>query len=168
MQVREHKTVNGVKVKKLFETIDMIKKNPDIAKFKFRATNKWVNGMHNRANVKDFYGAGKEDDTRKKPHIFDEDEPVVLLGEDAGANPVEYVLVALSGCLTTSLVAHAAAKGIRLDSVESKLEGDLDVRGFLGITEDVRRGYDNILVTFKIKSDATREHKTPVIVTLAT
>lgn len=157
MQVREHKTLNGVKLKELRETIDEIKKRPDIAKFKFRATNKWVSGMHNRASVQGFYGAGKEDDTRTQPYVFDEDEPLVLYGEDTGANPVEYVLVALSGCLTTSLVAHAAFKGIKLDEVESRLEGDLDVRGFLGLTEDVRRGYDNIRVTFRIKSDAPRE-----------
>ncbi|MCD1294067.1 osmotically inducible protein C [Methanocella sp. CWC-04] len=153
----EEKIVNGINVTKLYSTIDTIKERPGLAKFQFRATNKWVNSMHNRAKVKDFYGAGKEDDTRTEPYVFDADEPQVLLGEDQGANPVEYVLVALSACLTTSLVAHAAVKGIQLDEVESRLEGDLDVRGFLGISNSVRRGYEKIRVTFKIKSNATRE-----------
>jgi uncharacterized OsmC-like protein len=151
------KMVNGVSVTRLYSTIDTIKKEPGIAKFQFRATNRWVNGTHNQASVKDFFGTGKEDDTRQKPYVFEEDEPQVLLGGDTGANPVEYVLVALSGCLTTSLVAHAAARGVKLDAVESRLEGDLDVRGFLGMTDEVRRGYENIRVTFRIKSDAPRE-----------
>ncbi|WP_424359982.1 OsmC family protein [Methanocella sp. MCL-LM] len=152
----QEKTVNGINVTRLFSTVDTIKKDPGIAKFRFRATNRWVNGTHNQASVKDFFGAG-QDFAHAEPYVFDEDEPDVLLGKDAGANPVEYVLVALSGCLTTSLVAHAAARGVKLDAVESKLEGDLDVRGFLGMTEEVRRGYDNIRVTFRIKSDAPRE-----------
>lgn len=149
--------VNGVRVTELFGVIDNIKKDPEIAMFQFRASNKWVNGMHNRASVKDFYGAKHEDETREKPFVFDEDEPYVLLGGDTGANPVEHVLAALSGCLTTSLVAHAAVRGIKLDEVESRLEGDLDIRGFLGLTEDVRRGFQNIRVTFRIKSDAPGE-----------
>lgn len=155
--MEQERVVNGVNVTQLFSTIETIKESPDVARFRFRATNRWINGTHNQAKVKDFFGAGKEDDTRQQPYVFDEDEPAVLLGEDKGANPVEYVLVALSGCLTTSLIAHAAARGVRLDAVESRLEGDLDVRGFLGMTDEVRRGYENIRVTFRIKSDAPRE-----------
>lgn len=105
------KMVNGVNVEQLFSTIDQVKAHPKIAKFKFRATNTWVDGTHNQAIIKDFYGALQEDDTRD-PLIFELDEPPVLCGKNLGANPVEYLLVALSGCLTTSLVAHAAAKGI--------------------------------------------------------
>ncbi len=153
----KQKIINGVDVDKLSSTVDLIKEKPDIAKFEFRATNKWVKGTHNCTVVKDFYGAGQEDASRSKPMVFDADEPPVLLGENKGANPVEYVLTALSACLTTSLVAHAAARGIKLDEVESKLEGDLDVRGFLGISDKVRNGYDKIRVTFKIKSDAPEE-----------
>lgn len=149
--------INGIRVRDLFGVIDTIKKDPEIAKFQFRARNRWAEGMHNRAEVKGFYGAEREDDTREKPFVFDEDEPFVLLGTDVGANPVEYLLVALSGCLTTSLVAHAAVRGVRLDEVESVLEGDLDIRGFLGLSEDVRRGFQNIRVKFRIKSDAPPE-----------
>ena len=117
----QERVVNGVNVNGLFSTIETIRKEPGVARFQFRATNRWVNGTHNRASVKDFFGAGREDDTRKSAYLFDEDEPRVLLGEDQGANPVEYVLIALSGCLTTSLVAHAAARGVRLDAVDSRL-----------------------------------------------
>ncbi|HEX2492061.1 MAG TPA: OsmC family protein, partial [Blastocatellia bacterium] len=122
--------INGVNVDQLFSTINAIKENPGLAKFKFRAKNQWINGGQNRTNIKDFYGAGQEDATRKQTFVFDNDEPEVLLGHDNGANPVEFVLHALAGCLTTSLVYHAAAQGIKIESVESKFEGDLDLRGF--------------------------------------
>ena len=152
-----NRNINGVDVDQLFSTIDAIKETPGLAKFEFRANNRWINGGHNRTSVKDFYGAGQEDASRKQTFVFDNDEPVVLLGEDNGANPVEFVLHALAGCLTTSLVYHAAAQGIKIDAVESTFEGDLDLRGFLGMNEDVRNGYEDIRVTFKIKADAPDE-----------
>lgn len=149
--------INGVNVGQLFATINAIKDNPGLAKFQFRAANKWINGGHNRTAIKDFYGAGQEDTTRRQTFLFDNDEPAVLLGEDNGANPVEFALHALAGCLTTSLVYHAAAQGIKIDAVESRFEGELDLRGFLGMSENVRNGYQNIRVTFKIKADAPEE-----------
>jgi len=158
----EQKMVNGVNVNELFNTIDLIKKNPDIAKFKFRATNKWISGTHCRATVKDFYGALKDDDSRP-PVNYDMDEPPVLLGNNKGRNPVEYLLVALSGCLTTSLIAHASAKGIEIKGVQSRYEGDIDLRGFLGISEDVPVGYQNIRVYFKIDAKISNEQKEELI-----
>jgi uncharacterized OsmC-like protein len=155
--VAEHKIVNGVSVDDLSSTMDTLKEKPELAKFQFRAKNKWINGGHNRTNIKGFYGAGKEDTTRTRPYVFDADEPSVLLGGDQGANPVEYVLTALSACLTTSLVYHAAERGIKIDEVESHLEGDLDIRGFLGLSDHVRKGYENIKVTFKVKANAPEE-----------
>lgn len=153
-----NKIVNGVNVSQLFSTIEIIKTNPDVSKFKFRATNTWQNGTYNRATVKDFYGALQEDDTRS-PMEFAIDEPPVLLGENKGANPVEYLLVGLSGCLTTSMVAHAAARGIELKSVQSRLEGDLDVQGFLGLSETIPVAYREIRVSFKIDADITDQEK---------
>jgi uncharacterized OsmC-like protein len=147
-------TVNGVNVDELVQTVESVKKTASIAQFRFRADNTWIDGGHNRTSIRNFYGAGGEDTSRKTPFILDADEPKVLLGTDRGANPVEYVLTALAGCLTTSLIYHAAARGIAVEEVESHLEGDLDLRGFLGISEDVRNGYDNIRVSFKIKADA--------------
>jgi len=158
----ENKTLNGVNVTELFSTIDAVKGNPEIAKFKFRATNKWVKGTHNRAIIKDFYGALKEDSSRE-PIVFELDEPPVLLGNNEGANPVEYLLSALAGCLTTSLIAHAAAKGIEIKKVESRYEGDIDLRGFLGISEDVPVGYQGIRVHFKIEADISDEQKKELI-----
>ncbi len=156
------KIINGVNIDSLFSTVGAIKKNPEIAKFKFCATNKWVDGTHNSATISGFYSAGKED-TSRKPVLFELDEPPVLLGQNQGANPVEYLLVALSGCLTTSLIAHASAKKIKINKVESRYEGDLDLRGFLGISEDVKVGYENIRVYFKIDADIPAEQKEELI-----
>jgi uncharacterized OsmC-like protein len=160
--VKKGQMVNGVDVEQLFSTIELIKEKPDVAKFKFRATNRWIDGTHNRATVKDFYGALREDRSRD-PMVFEEDEPPVLLGKNQGANPVEYLLVALSGCLTTSLVAHASAKGIKIRGVASRYEGDIDLRGFLGISEDVKVGYQKIRVYFKIDADVSQDEKQELI-----
>jgi uncharacterized OsmC-like protein len=151
-----------VNVDQVFSTIEVIKGNPKVAQFKFRATNRWIDGTHNRATVKDFYGALKEDNSRD-PLVFEIDEPPVLCGKNLGANPVEYLLVALSGCLTTSLVAHAAARGITIRGVESRYEGDLDLRGFLGISEEVPVGYQNIRLYFKIDADVSETQKEELI-----
>ncbi len=149
----QEKIVNGVNVTKLFATIGAVKENPEIAKFQFRATNQWIKGGHNRTTIKEFYGACEEDTTRTEPFVLDADEPPILLGEDLGPNPVEYVLKALASCMTTTLVYHAAVRGIVVEEVESTLEGDLDLQGFLGIRKDVRKGFQNIKVSFKVKSD---------------
>ncbi len=149
--------INGVDVDRLGETVRAIQKNPGLATSQFRATNRWIKGGHNRSTIQGFYAAGQEDSTRSKPFVFDADEPPVLLGQDQGANPVEFVLHALAACLTTSLVYHAAARGIAVESVESKLEGDLDLQGFLGLSDHVRRGYKEIRVQFTVKSDASPE-----------
>ncbi len=156
------KMTNGVDVGKLFETIEAIKGAPDIAKFKFRARNKWIHGGHNHTTIKDFYGAGEEH-AHEKPFELEVDEPPLLLSGDAGANPVEYVLTGLAGCLTTSLVYHAAARGIEIKGVESRLEGDLDLRGFLGLSKDVPVGYQTIRVYFKIDADISEAQKEELI-----
>ena len=153
----EKKTINGIDVDALNEIVGQIQDNPSLARFRFRAINSWIRGTHNRSQIQGFYGAGQEHDPANPPFVHEEDEPPLLLGGHNGANPVEYLLTGLSGCLTTSLVAQAAVHGVKLDAVESRLEGDIDVRGFLGLSDEVRNGYESIRVTFKIKSDAPRE-----------
>jgi uncharacterized OsmC-like protein len=150
-------TLNGVPVDRLRATVAAVKEKPTSARFVFRADNRWLDGGHNRSSVCEFQAGGEPDRSRREPFVLDNDEPDVLLGTDRGANPVEYVLHALAGCLTTSLVYHAAARGIRVQEVESTLEGDLDLRGFLGIDERVRNGYEGIRVTFRIAADASDE-----------
>jgi uncharacterized OsmC-like protein len=155
-QKQKSTTLNGVDVDQLFGNIDAIKNAPALGKFKFRANNKWINGGHNQTTIKNFHGVQQEHD-HADPFVLDADEPPLLLGEDIGPNPVEYALTALAACVTTALVYHAAAKGIKLNSVEARLEGDIDLRGFLGISDDVRRGYDNIRIYYKIDADVPDE-----------
>jgi uncharacterized OsmC-like protein len=150
------KTVNGVAVDDLYKTIDIIKATPAIAKFKFRVHNQWVDGGQNVSTADTFYGAGGEQ-SRKKPFVLEADEPPILLGKDTGANPVEHLLHALASCLTTSMVYHAAARGVHIEEVESSLEGDLDLHGFLELDKNVRNGYQGIQVKFKIKADVPDE-----------
>jgi len=156
MKTQTQTIVNGVNVSQLFETIDNIKENTEIAKFNFRATNKWIGGTENHTTVGDFYGACQTQ-KRETPHTFIKDEPEILLGKDKGANPVEYLLAGLAGCITTSLVAHAAARGVKIDSIESTLEGDIDLQGLLQIDKSVNPGYQGINISFKIESDASDE-----------
>jgi uncharacterized OsmC-like protein len=153
---KQEQIVNGVNVSKLFGTVEAIKGNPEIAKFNFKARGKWVNGGHNRTTINEFYGAC-QNFQRSQSFVFEKDEPPVLLGEDHGANPVEYVFAALDGCLTTSLIYHAAAQGIKIDEVETSFSGDLNLHGFLGLDENTRNGYEKIKVEFKIKADASKE-----------
>lgn len=155
--IEQHSVINGVDVTALGSTLTAVGENPDLGQFQFRNTNKWINGSLNRSTIKGFYGAGKEDDTRTKTYEFDADEPPVLLGEDKGANPVEYLLHALAGCMTTTMVYHAASRGIVIDELQSSLEGDIDIRGFTGISDDVPKGYGEVRVNFRAKSEADPE-----------
>ncbi len=147
---------NGVNVTQLMNTIDAIKQQPELARFEFRATNRWIDGTQNAAFVSSYYGACTEEE-REQPFRFLADEPPVLCGKDEGANPVEYLLSALSMCVTTSIVAHAAARGISIEAIESELAGDLDVRGFLGISDSVRKGYQRIRMHMRVKTDSSAE-----------
>ncbi|CAN5639007.1 OsmC family protein [soil metagenome] len=155
-KIENEKIVNGVSVTNLIGAINAITDNPNISKFNFRAKGKWIDGGHNQTTINDFDGACQTH-TRNQPFVFDKDEPPVLLGNDQGANPVEYALAALNGCLTTTLIYHAAAQGIKIDEVESTLSGNLDIQGILGMSAKVRNGYEKIKVTFKVKSDASEE-----------
>src|SRR5215467_7142077 len=148
---------NGVDTNVLFATLEAIKQQPDLARFQFRASNVWLGGAHNRSTIRQFYGAGQEDTTRMVDFNLDAGEPAILLGSDTGPNPAEALLHALAACLTTSLVYVAAARGVRLTRVESTLEGDMDVRGALGLSDDYRNGFERIQVTFTVRGDAPAE-----------
>lgn len=157
MSVQMQTKVNGVDVDQLVGTIEAIKANPDLARFKFRAETEWINGGHSRTQIQSFYGAGQADTSRSKPFVLEGDEPPVLLGNNAGPNAVEAVLYALASCLSVGFVYNAAAQGIQIDSLDFKLEGDLDLHAFLGLSDTVRPGYDNIRLTYRVKSAAPRE-----------
>jgi len=154
---------NGVNTDQMYGTLDAIKAQPELGAFRFRARNHWIDGAHNRTTIQGFYGAGQEDESRDEPFVVDAGEPAILLGTDTGANPAEYLLHALAACLTTSLVYVAAARKVRLTEVQSTLEGDMDVRGALGLSDEVRNGFSRIRVSFKVKGDAPEEKLREVV-----
>ena len=154
---------NGVDTQKLFATLDLIKEQPELAKFQFRATNRWIGGTHNRSTIKDFYAAGGEDTTRSETFQIDAGEPAILLETDTGANPAEYLLHALAACLTTSIVCVAAARKVQLGTVESTLTGDMDARGALGVDDEPRNGFERIGVSFRVAGNAPEEKLREVV-----
>ena len=148
---------NGVDVPTLFATLDAVKGQPDIAAFQFRATNEWISGTHNRSTIQGFYGAGQEDTSRTTPFTYDADHPTVLVGNNHGPTPVEFLLHAIAACLTSGLANIASARGVTLRRVRSTVEGDIDLLGILGLSDTVRNGYRQIKVSFEIEGDASAE-----------
>ena len=151
----KQRTVNGLDVGQLFDTLNAIKAQPALARFQFRNRNHWVDGGENHSRIRDFYGAGREDDSRQAAFEFVNGEPPVLLGHNEGANPVEYLLHALAGCVTTTFVLHAAARGIRIESISTQMEGDIDLRGLLGLGDSVFPGYEQIRMKMDIQADCS-------------
>ncbi len=152
MTTTENTLRNGVDTATLFATLDAVKANPEIAKFQFRATNRWVSGTHNQSTIHGFYGAMQEM-THQQAHVYDADHPAVLVGTDNAPTPAEFVLHALAACLTSGLANIAAARGVNLTEVTSTVEGDIDLLGILGLSDEVRNGYEQIKVSFKIRGD---------------
>jgi uncharacterized OsmC-like protein len=149
--------LNGLDTTTLFATLDAVKNDPSLGRFEFRARNRWIDGGENRSTIKDFYGAGREDDSRDAPFEFTNGEPPVLLGANEGANPVEYLLHALAGCVTTTTVLHAAARGIRIKRLATELSGTLDVQGLLALDASVPPGYKEIHIKMDIEADCTEQ-----------
>ncbi len=148
--------MNGVDTPTLFATLDAVRQQPELAKFQFRATTRWQKGTHSRSSVESFRGAGAE---RKhlREFTFDADHPQVLVGTDQGPTPVEFLLHAIASCITAGIANIAAARGVTLHEVESAVEGDIDLRGILGISDEVRNGYEGIRVSVRIKGAAPPE-----------
>jgi uncharacterized OsmC-like protein len=145
---------NGVNVEALLGAREALTEAPEAAKFRWRANCEWQRGTHSRTTVEDFFGLGAEQNHRTK-YSFDIDHPEIFASEDNGATPVEYVLVALAGCLTAGVAAVAQNRDIQLRKVSATVEGAMDVRGILGMDTDIRNGFSDITVTYDIDADAT-------------
>ena len=144
--------VNGLDMEAAFATVEAIRADPSLAQFRFRARNRWIGGGENVSTIRDFYGAGQEDTSREADFVFTNGEPPVLLGNNEGANPVEFLLHALAGCVTTTLVLHAAVRGIVIRELSTELEGDIDVQGLLALDE-VTPGYREIRIRMHVEAD---------------
>jgi uncharacterized OsmC-like protein len=149
-------TDNGVNVQALLEAREVLAGAPDAAQFTWRASSKWENGVHSTTSIENFFGLGAEQ-SHKSETVFDADHPAVFAAQDNGITPIEYLLVGLASCLTAGVASVAQHRGIQLRSVESTVEGNHDIRGFLGVDSDVRNGFNDVKVTFSIDADASRE-----------
>lgn len=147
---------NGVDTPTLFATLDAVRSQPELAKFQFRVQNRWVRGTHSRSRMESFTGAGGEQ-AHKQVFEYDADHHTVLVGTDEGPTPVEFLLHGLAACITAGIANIAAARGVTLTEVTSRVEGDIDLRGILGLSNDVRNGYQRIRASFDIKGDAPAE-----------
>lgn len=148
-------TCNGLSLEQMQQTVMALQDDPQLARFEFRASNQWISGGENRSSIQGFHGAGVEDNSRTRPFVFTNGEPPVLLGNNEGANPVEYLLHALAGCLTTTTVLHAAARGITIHSMSTELSGDIDMQGLLDLDAEVPVGYQGITVNMRIEADCS-------------
>lgn len=155
-EARKREPINGVDVPTLFATLDAVKAQPELAKFRFRATNRWRQGTHSRTRIESYHGAGAEH-RREREFSYDADHPPVLVGRDQAPTPVEFLLHGLAGCLTAGIGNIASARGVTLHEVESTVEGDIDLNGILGLSKEVRNGYEQIRIRFKIKGNASEQ-----------
>ncbi len=147
--------LNGLDIQAATDTINALKADSSLAKFQFRARNTWINGGQNRSSIRDFYGAGQEDTSRTVPFEFTNGEPPLLLGNNEGANPVEFLLHALAGCVTTTFILHAMARGIEIEELSTELEGDMDLQGLLGLDETVPAGYEQINIRLHVQANCS-------------
>jgi uncharacterized OsmC-like protein len=157
MTTQISKTCNGLDLEQMGQTVRALKNDPALAQFQFRARNRWIDGGENRSTIKDFYGAGSEDTSRSEAFVFTNGEPPVLLGHNEGANPVEFLLHALAGCVTTTTVLHAAARGIKLRKLSTELTGNIDMQGLLALDDSVPVGYESIRIRMDIEADCSDE-----------
>lgn len=156
MSITQENRTNGVDTATLFATIGAVREQPELAKFRFRTRHDWVSGTQSEARFPGFYGAGQEH-THRVDTVVTADHPVVLVGEDHGPTPAELMLNALGACLMAGLGNIAAARGIELRGVRCDVEGDIDLRGILGIDDGVRNGFESIRVVFRVDGDAEAE-----------
>jgi uncharacterized OsmC-like protein len=145
--------LNGVNTPVLITTLKAVKAQPELAKFQFRAHNRWISGTYSETRIESFAGAGGEH-THATEFTYGGDHPAVLVGEDRSPTPVEFLLHGLASCITAGIGNIAAARGVTLTSVESRVEGDIDLLGIFGMSDTVRNGYQNIRISFEIAGDA--------------
>ena len=147
---------NGVNVEALLGAREALAETPEMAEFQWRTTVSWVGGTHSRCTVDTFHGFGGEQ-RHKTTFTYDVDHPLAFAAQDNGITPVEYVLVALGGCLTAGIASVAQHRGIQLRSVQATIEAEHDLHGILGADPEIRNGFSGVKVSYAIDADATDE-----------
>ena len=151
--------LNGFDLEAIENTVTALKSNPKIAEFKFKATNEWESGPRNTSQIQGFYGACQEDTTRAIPFKCSTDMPTVLNGTDVAPSPPEFLLHTLASCITTSMMLLASANGIKVDEVTVKVEGDINLNGFLGLDSCILKEYEQIKISIDVECELTSEEK---------
>ncbi|HEX8914166.1 MAG TPA: OsmC family protein [Humisphaera sp.] len=146
--------VNGIDVAALRGTIEAVRQDDSLGQTRFAVATDWLGGTASRTRVAGFELAGKWVD---RPFEFVSDEPHELCGTNTAPNPQEYLMGALNACMTVGYVAGAALMGVELTSLRIETEGNIDLRGFLGLSQDVPAGYDELRYTVRIKGNGTPE-----------
>lgn len=146
--------LNGIDTDALKEVMGEVSKDPSVGIVKFQVQTSWQGQTRSETQI-DGYEIGGQKVNRKFSITID--EPEELLGENTSANPQEYLMAALNACVMNTYVIASAMKGIRLEKVEIETEGELDLRGFLGIDKSVKPGYEELQYTVRIKGDGTKE-----------
>ena len=146
--------VNGLDLNALGELVDAIEIDPREAKVTFNVPSRWA-GQTRTETIVDGFTIGGERIARS--HKIVADEPFQLLGGDSAPNPQELLMAAFNACIMVGYVAGAALKGINLYSVEIRTRGELDLRGFLGLSDDVKPGYEDIDYEVRISGDGSLE-----------
>jgi uncharacterized OsmC-like protein len=160
IQIPNSIVLNGLNVDNITSLAGKIQEDEEYGKFKFRASNRWITGARSKTSIQRFFAGGKEDTARARPFFVDTDQPAFLAGTNTAPNAVEHILHALTSCLTTTLVYHASVQGIAIEAIETSAEGDLNSRGFFGISDKVNKGYERVRVKMHVKSDASVEKLT--------
>jgi uncharacterized OsmC-like protein len=147
---------NGVNTEALIGARGAFAEAPQAAAFTFRSACEWKDGTYNVNTINGYFGLGQEHQ-RKRDFSIESDHPEVFAAADRAVTPTEIVLSGLASCLTGGVAAVAQHRGIQLHSVRATVEGDIDVRGILGMDADIRNGFSAIRVTFEIDADASDE-----------
>ena len=149
--------VNGIDTEQVVSLVTKVAEDESYGEFQFRAKNNWINGSRSRTSIQSFFAGGEENRDRSEALTVDADQPTFLAGKNTAPNAVEHYLHSLTSCLNTTLVYHASVQGIELDEVKVSAEGDMNVRGYFGISDKVNKGYEHIHVAMQVKSPANIE-----------
>jgi uncharacterized OsmC-like protein len=149
--------INGIDIQQVMNMAGNIQQDEDFGKFRFRAINSWIDGARSESAIQGFYAGSEENHDRKQALKVSADQPEFLGGNNTAPNPVEHLLHSLNSCLTVTLNYHASVNGIPVDSIETSSEGEMNARGFFGISEDVRKGYERIRINMRVKSEADEQ-----------
>jgi len=150
----QEQSVNGVSVGALFDAANSVSSADSPGRYQFRVRNQWLDGGHTRTMVKDFFGAGAEQTSRTTPLVVESDIPAHFRGGDRAMDPLEHFLAAIGACITTTVVWHAAARGIHVNAIDTWLEGDIDLQGWFGANQDRQSGYNEIRVSIQLDAEA--------------